>query len=58
LGSGRANPLGYSVGNAHSHRGEARGQAPLHSLAPAVRGKRWFCRSNQQTGIRANSKIP
>jgi len=29
LGSGRADPLRRSVGNAHSHRGEARGQAQV-----------------------------
>lgn len=34
LGSGRADPLGRSVGNAHSHRGEARSQVSLCALAP------------------------
>lgn len=38
LGSGRADPLGRSVGNAHSHRGEARGQAPFIPLRQLRKG--------------------
>lgn len=33
-GSGGADPLGSSVGDAHAHRGKACAQTSLHSLAP------------------------